>query len=247
MPFTPAHPAVLLPARLFPKKYISWTALLIGSMVPDMEYFLFMTPASRISHTLYGILNFNLPVTLLLAMAWHQFAGPIILRAIPFAKSFYTTLHQDYAGWLAKNWHIFLGSAMIGILSHLFLDGLCHREGFLVQRIPYLQQPAPVLGIYIYRCYALWYFLSFAGLIIMTFATIDFKKLADKYSWLQVWSMRGFILRVIFVALAIACVRILFGLKWNVVRHLIMILLGSFLYSGIAVTFYERYMRKVSR
>lgn len=244
MPFTPAHPAILLPARVFPKKYFSWTALLIGSMVPDMEYFLFMTPASRISHTLYGIINFNLPVTLLLAMAWHQFAGPVILRALPFFRNFYTTIHQDYAGWLAKHWHIFLSSALIGIASHLILDGACHREGFIVQRISYLQQPAPVLGIYIYRCYALWYMLSAIGLVIMTFATVDFYKLLRSENWKQFWSMRGFMFRVIAVAAVIASARIFFGLKWNVIRHLIMIILGSILYSGMVVTFYERYLKR---
>ncbi len=39
MPFTFAHPAAVLPFMKKQSKYISVTALILGSMAPDFEYF----------------------------------------------------------------------------------------------------------------------------------------------------------------------------------------------------------------
>jgi len=244
MPFTPAHPAILLPAHLLPRRYISWTALLIGSMVPDMEYFMFMNPGSRMSHTLYGVVNFNLPVTILLAIAWHQFAGPVLMKAFPFTRKMYTTIHEDYAGWLAKNWLVFLISALVGIFSHLFLDGFCHHTGFMVQRIPYLQEMITVFGFTLRRCYLVWYVASAIGLVMMFFAALDLKNLFSRQKWNQVYVMRGFLLRVVVVALLISGTRIMIGLSWNVIRHLVVIMLGAIFYSVMLMTMYEKYRSK---
>ena len=42
MPFTFSHPAVILPATYLDKKYYCLSALIIGSMTPDFEYFIRM-------------------------------------------------------------------------------------------------------------------------------------------------------------------------------------------------------------
>jgi hypothetical protein len=54
MPFTFAHPAIILP--LYKKPHLfSMTALIIGSMVPDFEYFLKVAVKSALNHSLAGI------------------------------------------------------------------------------------------------------------------------------------------------------------------------------------------------
>jgi hypothetical protein len=42
MPFTFAHPAIVLPLKHLPKRWYSLTGLIIGSMTPDFEYFIRM-------------------------------------------------------------------------------------------------------------------------------------------------------------------------------------------------------------
>ena len=54
MPFTFSHPAIVLPLKYLPKKWFSFTGLIIGSMTPDFEYFLRMKVKSDYSHTLNG-------------------------------------------------------------------------------------------------------------------------------------------------------------------------------------------------
>lgn len=44
MPFTFAHPATVLPFAKKHSKHISVTALILGSMAPDFEYFCTLDP-----------------------------------------------------------------------------------------------------------------------------------------------------------------------------------------------------------
>ena len=239
MPFTPAHPAITLAAKIVPRKYISWTALFIGSMVPDMEYFMFMNPASRMSHSIYGIINFNLPMTFLIAMVWHTYTGPLLLRALPFVKKEYSFTHTDFAGYLAKNWFVFIISALAGICSHLFLDGFCHARGFMVRTYPWLLEVINVGGVQMRRCYFFWYLTSFIGMMVMLVFVADAAKFFSRTAWKQVYRYRLFWIKVICVTLVIASLRILAGLSWNIIRHLVIIAIGAFLYSVVIVTVFE--------
>src|SRR3954451_141750 len=55
MPFTPAHPAIVVPlARRWPGCFIL-PALVVGSMSPDFEYFVYLRPIRTIGHDLVGI------------------------------------------------------------------------------------------------------------------------------------------------------------------------------------------------
>ena len=64
MPFTFAHPAAVLPFGLFPPRWISMTGLIVGSLMPDFEYFLRLKVQSDYSHTIAGLFLFDLPVGL---------------------------------------------------------------------------------------------------------------------------------------------------------------------------------------
>jgi hypothetical protein len=57
MPFTFSHPAIILPLAYLPKKWYSMTGLVIGSLVPDFEYFLRMSMAGYHSHTIAGLVR----------------------------------------------------------------------------------------------------------------------------------------------------------------------------------------------
>src|SRR5690349_25113242 len=61
-----SHQAVVLPLKIAAPRAVSGTALVLGSMAPDVEYFLRGYPTATVSHTWLGQLTFCLPVTLLL-------------------------------------------------------------------------------------------------------------------------------------------------------------------------------------
>lgn len=68
MPFTFSHPGAVLPLNFLPKKYFSMTALVIGSMAPDFEYFFRMRAQSYYSHRWSGMFWFDLPWLLFLPL-----------------------------------------------------------------------------------------------------------------------------------------------------------------------------------
>lgn len=126
MPFTFAHPAAVLPFVKKQSKYISVTALILGSMAPDFEYFLHFRPYGVIGHTWLGFLYLNLPLVFLLAYIYHY-----ILK-----KPFITNLPKPFAGYYTyavderwrlhtwKNFFVFCYSALFGMLTHVVWDAL---------------------------------------------------------------------------------------------------------------------------
>ena len=86
MPFTPAHAAAVLPVCAVARRLglrLPLSALVIGSMAPDFEYFFRLKPYGRFGHSPLGLLVFSLPVGL---AAWIMFRGlvaPALLRLLP--------------------------------------------------------------------------------------------------------------------------------------------------------------------
>ena len=62
MPFTVSHAAAALPFR---RARLVTSALVVGTMAPDFEYFLPLKTHDTFGHTFPGILVLTLPVALL--------------------------------------------------------------------------------------------------------------------------------------------------------------------------------------
>src|SRR3954454_10119999 len=79
MPFTPAHPAIVVPlARRWPGVFVL-PALVVGSMSPDFEYFVYLKPIRTIGHDLIGIPLLCVPSGLLVLLAFEfVMKGPLI-------------------------------------------------------------------------------------------------------------------------------------------------------------------------
>lgn len=242
MPFTASHPAILYPLRKWEKRSFIWTLLIMGSLSPDMEYFIWLSSASYISHSKIGILLFDLPVTFLLAFAWTGFMKDVVLSKIPFLYKIENTDQEKFSEQIKNHWWQAILAALIGILSHLVWDSFCHSGGYMVNRIPYLQENIILMGREVRRCYVVWYVCSFIGLLIMILWTIDFKKVARKSNWNSFIKGYSFWLRVLLIGCIVAAIRIKIGLGWNIYRHLVIIAVGGFIY-GLIISCYLEYRK----
>lgn len=148
MPFTFTHPAIILPLTYLPRKWFSFTGLVIGSLTPDFEYFLRMRVKSNYSHTLEGIILFDLPLGLLLAFTFHNIVRNSLFDNLPtFLKSRFSTFKQfDWNRFFCKNWLIVIISILIGTASHLFWDSFTHNHGYFVEAIPSLTNTINIFG-----------------------------------------------------------------------------------------------------
>lgn len=168
MPFTLAHPALVLP--LGKKRYnLSVTALIIGSMAPDFEFFFQMREVENIGHHWYGVLLFDLPVTLIACFLYHRFLRKSFMANLPLY------FYQRFAYLRIFNWrkhfiaHPFsiVFSALLGIASHILLDGFTHYDGAFVNVFPSLSSEVTIFSKSIPVYFALQVILSLVGMAIL--------------------------------------------------------------------------------
>lgn len=128
-----AHQAPILPLKLWRPAAFNGTALVLGSIAPDLEYLLNRAPrASGFGHTLASQFLFCLPVTLLVVLlVGHLRLGEVV--AARFARLRWL---GDAATDVTKDGGLFraFASALCGSFSHLALDALTHE--FLPRWLP---------------------------------------------------------------------------------------------------------------
>src|SRR5688572_1173917 len=132
MPFTFfAHQTPVIPLKLlFPRRF-SGLALAIGSMAPDIEYFLRPDDARLVGHTLLGQFYFCLPLTLLLVWVVRSIVAEPLSRHLPDGGGFHLRDLAALARPLSPlDWLKAALSALVGSFSHLFIDGFSHYNGW---------------------------------------------------------------------------------------------------------------------
>jgi hypothetical protein len=142
MPFTAAHPAIVIPLKQRWPNYFSLTGLAMGSMAPDFEYFIKFDTIRGIGHTFAGMFIFDLPLALIAAMLfWLVVRKPLIL-SLPVQLGGKVEKLLDMR-WGIKTIHdlrSFTISALAGMTGHFFLDSFTHHGAFFVRLIPLLEK-----------------------------------------------------------------------------------------------------------
>lgn len=149
MPFTVAHVMAVLPGvHWHARLRLDPTCLVIGSMAPDFEYFARGELVSRFSHTLAGLVTWNLPATLVLAVLWHAVVKQPVLAALPVAMTRRLAPVVDVpwrARWDGVAVASLVVSAVLGAATHLAWDALTHANG-LARHLPALRVAYDVPG-----------------------------------------------------------------------------------------------------
>lgn len=163
MPFTFSHPAILLP--FFKNKKYSITALIVGSMAPDFEFFFRMRTQSEISHTFLGLLMIDLPLAIIVTFLFHGIIKrPFLANSPTFIKSRLVELnHSNWFEYFRKNKLLVFLSFFLGAFSHFLLDSLSHWDGYIVQRVIFLNKVFFSFPLYEWIQYS----TSVVGLVIV--------------------------------------------------------------------------------
>ncbi|WP_084446376.1 DUF4184 family protein [Hymenobacter roseosalivarius] len=129
MPFTLAHPAIVLPLLFRTRRWLSMSGLVLGAMAPDFEYFFRLQAYGSYGHTWLGMLWFNLPTSLLIAGLFHGLVKRPLVRCLPlFLRARLSWLAEK--PWSLRNlWssRMLLG-IIIGSVSHVFWDAFTHSD-----------------------------------------------------------------------------------------------------------------------
>ena len=140
MPYPFAHPAAVLPLVRPMGRFAVPSALAIGSMAPDLWYFVPLVERPD-SHSLAALFWFCLPAGLLVYALFHLlFKQPLIALLSPRLGSF-TPQRLP-----AVPWHAVIASLLVGALTHLGWDALTHSHDDPFQRHNWLQHASTALG-----------------------------------------------------------------------------------------------------
>jgi hypothetical protein len=131
MPFTLAHPLAVLPIRALAGARLRVAALVIGSLVPDFEYFATLYPYSSYGHTWPGLFAFCLPIGWLTLWAFDRWGRRGLDAMLP-------------AGWRVPDearvpWWADALAVWLGAFTHVAWDAFTHVHGAAVAHWPGLQ------------------------------------------------------------------------------------------------------------
>jgi Domain of unknown function (DUF4184) len=142
-------------------RWLSFPALVVGSLSPDLGYCLDRWDADRLSHQICGSILFCVPAGLVLLLGFYALRPDSVPR--PFLS----------VGSLSR---IVLG-LWIGALTHIVWDSFTNRSGWAVLHLPILQLPIGViLGHRVLVCHLLWYACSFAGVCWLVLASQNWRQ-----------------------------------------------------------------------
>ncbi|HKN19997.1 MAG TPA: DUF4184 family protein [Terracidiphilus sp.] len=146
MPFTLSHPAAAIPflrTRLVP------SALVIGCMAPDFEYFLHFAPGGGFGHTLAGVFLFDLPAAFIVLWLFHVYAKDPLYAWLP--GSVRRRIRLGPAALPVRNiaqLALVLLSILVGVATHILWDSFTHPNYWPYRHWQFLHRTAelPLYG-----------------------------------------------------------------------------------------------------
>ncbi len=130
MPFTLAHPAAVIPLRRVLGRYAVLSALVTGSVTPDL-WFLLPLPVSRNdSHGIAGLFWFCVPVGVAAYVVFHRFLKhPVVSLLPPVMAARLVPLLEREPGLPRTSWKAVVLSVLVGAATHSVWDAFTHWEG----------------------------------------------------------------------------------------------------------------------
>jgi hypothetical protein len=147
MPFTFAHPAAVLPfAR---QKFLPMSALVIGSLTPDFQYFLTMKLTGRYGHSFEGLFFFNLPVGILLFLIFHGLVKRPLIAHLPRGLSgrFSALYDKPLREYFTHYGLGVMAAIMLGAATHIVWDSFTHAQTPTTRSIAWLQDEVDVFVV----------------------------------------------------------------------------------------------------
>ncbi len=146
MPFTLSHVAAALPFR---RSRLIFSAVGIGSIAPDIEYFVRLRPGSGWGHTIPGAFCLSLPLGLAVLWLYHRFAKLPILNLLPEqVQRRLGPLLTPFRFGPSRRFLLILVSMLAGIATHIAWDSFTHPNTWLSRHWSFLHRSIwlPIVG-----------------------------------------------------------------------------------------------------
>lgn len=126
------------------------SAVAIGCMAPDFEFFIRLRPAATYADTAVGLLMFNLPLSMLILIVWQYVMRRPMIKLIPGRWSHLAQALDEESMLQVHRPVTFIMSILAilaGMATHFGWDAFTHSYGLMVQQLPVLQTSVPIVGV----------------------------------------------------------------------------------------------------
>lgn len=155
MPWTLVHPAAVLPLRKFCVNRLSFAGLVVGSVSPDIGYYVGRFDLAAIAHTTLGLMVLCLPTGLALFALTRILHEPVAdLLPQPHRSALLSVPKMPRLTSVRTLFYVSI-SIVTGATTHNAWDSFTHGTGFLVTRLPLLRTPVIALGSRAFRVFEL--------------------------------------------------------------------------------------------
>jgi hypothetical protein len=164
MPVTFTHPLAVLPVRRWGPKWLNFAALVIGSMTPDLGYYLRAFPIARYAHTIMGTFTICLPSGLLVLGLFYLLREPLCFILPQPHRGALMPLASARLRWSVAWFCQTVVSILLGAWTHTIWDSFTHDNAWSVARIPALNETLfRIHGTVFPAYYLLQQFSTFVG------------------------------------------------------------------------------------
>lgn len=176
MPFPLAHPAAVLPLRRYCPRYLSFPALVVGSLSPDLGYCFGQRHVDSFSHRfLAGSFLFCLPAGLLVLFGFYLLRRPLISLLPARLRQALSPLCNRPAGAPVA----VVISLLLGAWTHIFLDDISYPDGQVMAHLPILQGCVLSIGAHRFGVPDLLYAVcTFGGVAWLTLLYLEWRETA---------------------------------------------------------------------
>lgn len=148
MPFTLAHPIAAAPIWFCSKRILNLPGLLVGSMIPDIEYFIALKTTKTIGHTFSGIFMQGVPYSIVILFIIRYVLARPLMALLPQRLASRLSTVSSYSPLTFSGSVNIIASIVIGATSHLIWDAFTHESGWFVTRSMWLQSKLGLIPIY---------------------------------------------------------------------------------------------------
>lgn len=168
MPFTLSHPAAILPLHRWSNARLPLAALTIGSISPDVPYFLPATLSAE-SHSLLGVFYLCWPIGVTLWFVFEFLLKQPTLDLMP--RSLRARFSYEKAAITGRSIFYVSIALLLGALTHIIWDSFTHSSSPVVAQFQFLRLTVLTVGGESVRLYKfLEHVSTIVGLLILAYA-----------------------------------------------------------------------------
>jgi hypothetical protein len=165
MPFTISHAAAALPVHALSNSRLPLAALMIGSLSPDLVFYIPRSVEYDLSHSFTGLFTICLPIGLLI---WMFFVRVLERPTLAWLPDQWRVRVAPTPAWSVRSLLVAAAAVVLGAATHLIWDSFTHSSTPVVDALPSFRNEVFTVGEFPIRFYYLLQLLSSVfGLVVL--------------------------------------------------------------------------------